>query len=68
MRRSITVRIKPQPRLKVRFTEVEVNFGEDAIDLNSEPTAIISRKAEAVAELLGCSYEQAERLVIGLAE
>lgn len=68
MPRSITVRIKPQPRLKVRFTEVEVDFGEDIADLDSEPSAVIGRKAEAISELLGCSYEQAERIVIGFTE
>lgn len=68
MPRSITVRIKPQPRLKVRFTEVEVDFGEDIADLDSEPSAVIGRKAEAMAELLGCSYEQAERIVIGFSQ
>ena len=68
MPRSITVRIKPQPRLKVRFTEVEVDFNEDVVDLDSEPSAIIGRTAEAVAELLGCSYEEAERIVLGFTE
>ena len=64
MPRSITVRIKPQPRLKVRITQVEFSLDEDAVDLDSEPSAIIGRKAEAIAELLGCSYEEAERIVL----
>ena len=60
-----TVTIKRQPRMQVRITRVEFSLDEDAVDLDSEPSAIISRKAEAIAELLGCSYEEAERIVLG---
>ena len=62
-----TVRIKPQPRAFVRVVEVSFDF-DDFVDLDSEPSEVISRKADAIAELLGCSYEQAERLVIGFSE
>lgn len=60
-----TVTIKRQPRMQVRITQVEFSLDEDAVDLGSEPSAIIDRKAEAIAELLGCSYEEAERIVLG---
>ena len=59
-----TVTIKRQPRMQVRFTRIEFSLDEDAVDLDSEPSAIIGRKAEAIAELLGCSYEEAERIVL----
>ena len=67
MTKRTPVRIKPQPRAFVRVIEVSFDF-DDVIDHESEPSEVIGRKAEAVAELLGCSYEQAERLVIGFSE
>jgi hypothetical protein len=70
-KRTITVRIKQQPRALVRVTEVSFDLYEDIVDFSdseSEPSAVIGRKAEAIAELLGCSYEQAERIVFGFSE
>lgn len=67
MTKRTPVRIKPQPRAFVRVIEVSFDF-EDVVDFDSEPSEVIGRKAEAVAELLNCSYEQAERLVIGFSE
>lgn len=68
MTKRAPVRIKPQPLAFVRLIEVRYDFSEDVIDHESEPEAVIERKAEAISELLGCSYEQAERLVIGFSE
>lgn len=66
------VTIKRQPRTLVRIVEVSLTSIDevsiDIADFDSEPSSIIGRKAEAVADLLGCSYEQAERLVIGFSE
>ena len=67
MTKRTPARIKPQPRAFIRVVEVSFDF-EDVIDHESEPEAVIGRKAEAISELLGCSYEQAERLVIGFSE
>ena len=66
-----TISIKQQPRALVRITEVSFDLYGDIVDIadsESEPTSVIERKAEAIAELLGCSYEQAERIVIGFNE
>ena len=63
-----TVTIKRQPRAFIRVVEVSFDVCDEVADLDSEPSSIIGRKAEAVADLLGCSYEQAERLVIGFTE
>lgn len=62
------VTIKRQPRTLVHIVEVSFDVCDEVADLDSEPSAVIGRKAEAVADLLGCSYEQAERLVIGFSE
>ena len=67
MTKRTPVRIKPQPRAFVRVVEVSFD-SDDFIDLDSEPEAAIGRKAEAISELLGCSSEQAERIVIGFSE
>lgn len=63
MTKRTPVRIKPQPRAFVRVIEVSFDF-DDVIDHESEPSEVISRKAEAISELLGCSYEEAERIVL----
>lgn len=53
----------------VRVTEVSLtSIHDDQIDLADdelEPTNVIGRKAEAVADVLGCTYEEAERIVLG---
>lgn len=53
----------------VRVTEVSLtSIHDDQIDLadnEHEPTVVISRKAEAIADVLGCTYEEAERIVLG---
>ena len=63
-----TVTIKRQPRAFIRVVEVSFDVCEEIADLDSEPSAVIGRKAEAVADLLGCSYEQAEQIVLGFSE
>lgn len=59
-----TVTIKRQ----VRTTEVSLtSLLEEQIDVPStefEPTNVIDAKCEAIADILGCSYEEAERIVL----
>lgn len=65
------VRIKRQTRAVVRITEVSLSWDdsqEDIPDYEAEPSAVIGRKAEMVAELLGCSYEEAEHVVLGFSQ
>ena len=53
----------------VRITEISLtSVHEEQIDLADdtfEPSNVIQRKAEAVAELLGCTEAEAERIVLG---
>ena len=53
----------------VRVTEVSLtSIHDEQIDLADdeyEPSNVISRKAEAIADVLGCTYEEAERIVLG---
>lgn len=53
----------------VRVTEVSLtSIRDEQIDLADdeyEPSNVISRKAEAIADVLGCTYEEAERIVLG---
>ena len=53
----------------VRVTEVSLtSIRDEQIDLADdeyEPTVVIGRKAEAIADVLGCTYEEAERIVLG---
>ena len=53
----------------VRVTEVSLtSIHDDQIDLADgeyEPSNVIGRKAEAIADVLGCTYEEAERIVLG---
>ncbi len=53
----------------VRITEVSLtSIHDEQIELADdeyEPTAVIGRKAEAIADVLGCTYEEAERIVLG---
>lgn len=59
-----TVTIKRQARI----TEVSLtSILEEQIDVPStefEPTNVIDAKCEAIADILGCSYEEAERIVL----
>lgn len=59
-----TVTIKRQTRI----TEVSLtSILEEQIDVPStefEPTNVIDAKCEAIADILGCSYEEAERIVL----
>ena len=52
----------------VRITEISLTSAhEEQIDLaceEYEPSNVIDRKAKAIAELLGCTYEEAERIVL----
>lgn len=52
----------------VRVTEVSLtSVHEEQIDVSSdelEPSNVLIRKVEQVAELLGCSEEEAQRLVL----
>lgn len=59
-----TVTIKRQVRiieisLTDRFDEIA-----DLADDTSEPSNVIDTKCEAIADILGCSYEEAERIVL----
>ena len=62
-----TILIK-QYRTTVRVTEISLtSIHDDQIDLADdeyEPSNVISRKAEAIADVLGCTYEEAERIVL----
>ena len=53
----------------VRVTEVSLtSIRDEQIDLADdeyEPTVVIGRKAKAIADVLGCTYEEAERIVLG---
>lgn len=53
----------------VRITEISLtSVHEEQIDLaceEYEPSNVIGRKAEAIADVLGCTYEEAERIVLG---
>ena len=53
----------------VRVTEVSLtSIRDEQIDLADdeyEPSNVIGRKAEAIADVLGCTYEEAERIVLG---
>ena len=62
-----TILIK-QYRTNVKITEISLtSIHDDQIDLADdeyEPSNVISRKAEAIADVLGCTYEEAERIVL----
>ena len=63
-----TILIK-QYRTNIKITEISLtSIHDEQIDLADdeyEPSNVISRKAEAVADVLGCTYEEAERIVLG---
>ena len=63
-----TILIKRHVRT-TRITEVSLtSVYDEQIELADdelEPTNVIGRKAEAVADVLGCTYEEAERIVLG---
>ena len=59
-----TVTIKRQVRtieisLTDRFDEIT-----DLADNSLEPSNVIDTKCEAIADILGCTYEEAERIVL----
>lgn len=62
-----TVLIKCYVR-SVRVTEVSLTslFEEqtDLADDEHEPTNVIDRKCDQLVDILGCTYEEAERLVL----
>lgn len=53
---------------QARIIEVSLtSILEEQIDVPStefEPTNVIDAKCEAIADILGCSYEEAERIVL----
>ena len=53
----------------VRITEISLtsthNEQIDLADDTFEPSNVIDAKCEAIADILGCSYEEAERIVLG---
>ena len=53
----------------IRVTEVSLtSIRDEQIDLADdeyEPSNVIGRKAEAIADVLGCTYAEAERIVLG---
>ena len=59
-----TITIKRQ----VRTIEVSLtNLSDEITDLaddSFEPSNVIDTKCEAIADILGCSYEEAERIVL----
>ena len=63
-----TILIKRHVRT-TRITEVSLtsayNEQIELADDEFEPTNVIDRKAKAVADVLGCTYEEAERIVLG---
>ena len=62
-----TVLIKRYVR-SVRVTEVSLtSIHEEQIDLSDdeyEPTNVIDAKCNQLVDILGCTYEEAERLVL----
>lgn len=60
-----TILIKQYHSPWQRVSEVSIE-PLDLADDELEPTNIIDRKTEAVADLLGCTYEEAERIILNL--
>ena len=62
-----TILIK-QYRTNIKITEISLtSIRDEQIDLADdeyEPSNVIDRKAEAIADVLGCTYEEAERIVL----
>lgn len=51
--------------VRVREVSFEAVFDEEIGDDSLEPSNVIEAKAEQIADVLGCSYEEAERIVLG---
>ena len=60
-----TILIKQYRSPQLHMTEVSIEH-LDLADDELEPTNIIDRKTEAVADLLGCTYEEAEHIILNL--
>lgn len=64
---SRTVLVKRYVR-SVRVTEISLtSIHEEQIDLaddEHEPTNAIDRKCDQLVDILGCTYEEAERLIL----
>lgn len=58
-----TITIKRQVRTEVSLTNLSDEI-TDLADDTFEPTNVIDAKCEAIADILGCSYEEAERIVL----
>lgn len=48
--------------INVAFVICDSNDVEDHASLDYEPSQVLERKIEALAEILGCTEEQAERV------
>lgn len=62
---SKDIRIKKQPRTThVRIVEFSLVDQLDCVSTFDEPTRVIERKTRLIANLLNCSEEEAERIVL----
>lgn len=56
--------IKRQPTIHMRVEFVSYDELEDGPDETYEPYAVLRAKSELLADFLGCSADQAERLIL----
>lgn len=57
------IRIKKQVELRVEFVSME-DISVEIADITHEPYTVLRSKTKQVSELLGCTEEEAERLIL----
>lgn len=60
----MSTRIKRQPAITMRVEFVSYNEIEDGPDETYEPYTVLRAKSELLADFLGCTADQAERLIL----
>ena len=60
----MSTRIKRQPAITMRVEFVSYDEIEDGPDETYEPYAVLRAKAELLGDFLGCTADQAERLIL----
>ena len=60
----MSTRIKRQPFITIRVEFVSMDEIEDSADEQYEPYAMLRAKAELLGDFLGCTADQAERLIL----
>lgn len=60
----MNTRIKRQPFITMRVEFVSMDEVEDSADEQYEPYAMLRAKSELLADFLGCTADQAERLIL----